>query len=233
MQSYADYLPISATWIVHCASFDPGFCSWAITPMLDPAIDRFKINVIARKLAKRYERAYTESTAEARNDREGFFSRARDRFTVTLYVSALHIPGPCPETIWIPSTNYHHRRFKVLGGRWSRIPNRIIRTLRNRRNRGDVRSRFRSTLGPRSSYRPMAGQILPSNLGRFFLTPETNPFPSRETLSSFNVRANRSEGCRYLKNEYQKSRPFVNGFVYSLNIWLVKYIKYFIGQKII
>lgn len=30
-------------------------------------------------------------------------------------VSASHIPGPCPETIWIPSTSYHNRRFQVTG----------------------------------------------------------------------------------------------------------------------
>lgn len=123
---HAEYSLIFSTWIAHFASFDLRF-SWAIVAMTNPAIDR--TNVTAGKIARRNEYACPrrwEPMAEARNDREGFFSRARDRFTVTSYVSALHIPGPCPETIWIPNTSRHNRRFKVPGGRWSRIPNRII-----------------------------------------------------------------------------------------------------------
>lgn len=119
--------------------------------------------------------------AEARNDREGFFSRARDRFTVTSYVSALHIPGPCPETIWIPNTSYHNRRFKVPGDRWSRIPNQII----GPGSRSYVRSRIRSTLGSRSTYRPIVDQILPFNLGQLFLTPKPTPFFDKRDLLTY------------------------------------------------
>lgn len=121
-KNHAAYSP--NTPAVCSTSFDLRSRSWASLSMianLEPAIDRFKMNAAARSVRLRREminRAFGTARylmTEARNDREGFLSRARDRFTVTSYVSALHIPGPCPETIWIPSTRYHNRRFRMLG----------------------------------------------------------------------------------------------------------------------
>lgn len=172
--------------------------------MLDPAINR--MNAAAKKIVRRNRGPMTE----AWNDREGFFSRARDRFTVTSYVSALHIPGPCPETIWIPSTSYHNRRFKVPGDRWSRIPNRIIGPdSRPAELQSCVRSWIRSTLGSRSRYRPMVDQILPLNLGQLFLMPRPTPFFDKRCLLTY-VPTGNPRGT-YVKNEYRGSWSFDDG----------------------
>lgn len=188
---HAAYSLIFSIWAANFASFD--FCSsWAIVAMIDPAINR--MNVATGKIARRNRYACRRRRggpmAEARNDREGSFSRARDRFTVTSYVSALHIPGPCPETIWIPNTSYHNRRFKVPDGRWSRIPNRIIGPGSRPELRNNVRSRIRSTLESRSSYRPMADQVLPLNLGQLFLMPRPTPFFVKRDLLTYMATGN-------------------------------------------
>lgn len=172
--------------------------------MTNPAIDR--TNVVTGKIVKRNRCACTRRhgpTTEAQNDREGFFSRARDRFTVTSYVSALHIPGPCPETIWIPNTSYHNRRFKVPGGRWSRIQN----------------YRTRLAAGGASELREIENQIHPwlslqlSANGRpdpslksgptLFELPRPTPFFDKRDLLTFLPTGN-PRGM-YVKNKYQRS----------------------------
>jgi len=224
------YSPIAPA--VCSTSLDLRSCDSAIVASLEPAIDRFKINAAARsEIAKRDDNRVKAQClmTSARNDREGFLSRARDRFTVTSYVSALHIPGPCPETIWIPSTSYHNRRFSARAavGLEFRVASYNRGSLATERSKEESDPPF---IKSRSSYRPMAGRILTLKSGpTLFSTETTTPLPRREhryrLLTYVLYQARRENVGRTWKMSAGDRDSFTNGSFISDTIDMHKMIK--------